>query len=293
MTVAVLREVWRVAEARTPRPHDPWESPLSLLAPAVPAQPAVLVRGRVSRDRRPLVRRLLVLAIVVLLLPVPWQHKSDSGLGLAWTMDHRLRIDGRPVDPPGRWSWLTVGRPPVVGEHVWHGLAGVMVDDPSAPVASDLRAGPPAARPDHAEPIAAAVGIQYAEGRAGSDPLVPVDAALGGDRPPYSWVRSLSVGSSHGLMVGLVAYVTRSGEDLAYGRHIAGTGTLEVDGTVGRIGGLPAKAVGARRAGVDVLLVPADQREELDGVDLGSMVVLAVRDLGDAIEQLRVVTDGP
>lgn len=119
------------------------------------------------------------------------------------------------------------------------------------------------------------------------DAVDDVDAAVGGHGPPYSWIRSMSMGSSHGLMVGLVTYTGVTGEDLAAGRHIAGTGQLHGDGTVGTIGGLPAKAAGARRAGADVLLVPAAQADQLDSFDPGPMRVLEVVSLQDAIDQLR------
>ncbi len=118
-----------------------------------------------------------------------------------------------------------------------------------------------------------------------------VDAVIGGHGPPYSWIRTMSMGSSHGLMVGLVTYATVSGEDLAAGRHVAGTGQLSADGSVGRIGGLVAKASGARRAGADVLLVPASQARQLDGADLGGVRVLGVTSLKDAIQQLRTTRD--
>ena len=89
-----------------------------------------------------------------------------------------------------------------------------------------------------------------------------------------------------GAMVALVTYADVSGLDLAQGRHIAGTGGILGDGTVTRIGGLPAKARAARRAGADVLLVPASQVGELDDVDLAGVQVVPWRTLGDAIAWL-------
>lgn len=244
--------------------------------------------GRLRGDGRRRWVRTLAVAVVVLLLPVPWQHQADSDLGLVWRLDRRLVVEGERLDPPGRWSWLTVGRPPVVGEVAWQ--RGVRLVDPTATGgARDLRVGSEASRPVNAEPDAAALGLAAA-GRATllvDGQPAPVDAVIGGHGPPYSWFRSLSMGSSHGLMVALVTYTAASGEDLAGGRHVAGTGKLDQDGLVGRIGGLVAKARGAQRAGADVLLVPAEQRELLDGVDLGDVHVLGVTTLDDAIVQLR------
>ncbi|WP_432055125.1 YlbL family protein [Streptomyces sp. bgisy022] len=58
-----------------------------------------------------------------------------------------------------------------------------------------------------------------------------------------------------------------SGGDLTGGRVVAGTGTIDADGTVGPVGGVPLKTQAARRDGATVFLVPeaecADARAEL------------------------------
>jgi PDZ domain-containing protein len=61
------------------------------------------------------------------------------------------------------------------------------------------------------------------------------------------------------------------GRDVDHGHKVAATGELELDGSVAPIGGAEQKAIGARRAGVDVLLVPAgdnarDARRGADGL---------------------------
>ena len=233
-------------------------------------------------------RRGVLLALVLLLLPVPWQLQTDSGLGLVWRLNGRLLVEDQRLDPPGRWSWITAGRPALLGELAWE-RAARLIDPGATGGARDLRVGTAAHRPVHVTPRAAAVGLAAAglAERLPDGELAPVDAVLGGHGPPYSWIRSLSMGSSHALMVGLVTYAAASGEDLAAGRHVAGTGRLAGDGTVGTISALRAKAVGARRAGVDVLLVPAAQRGQLDDLDLAPMQVVGVASLEEAIAQLR------
>lgn len=47
------------------------------------------------------------------------------------------------------------------------------------------------------------------------------------------------------------------GRDVAHGKKVAATGALALDGAVGPIGGVKQKTLGARKAGVDVFLVPA------------------------------------
>ena len=51
-------------------------------------------------------------------------------------------------------------------------------------------------------------------------------------------------------------------EDLTGGKIIAGTGTIDDEGNVGPIGGIPQKLVGAKDAGAKVFLVPDDNCAE-------------------------------
>src|SRR5690606_12223002 len=114
---------------------------------------------------------------------------------------------------------------------------------------------------------------------------VTVGGALAGTLPG-DWYRNLSLGSSHGLMIALVAYVHGSDHDLARERTIAGTGKILSDGTVGTIGGLTAKARAARDMGADVLIFPAQQKGQLAEFDPGSMRLVPVTSLDDAIDAL-------
>ena len=61
------------------------------------------------------------------------------------------------------------------------------------------------------------------------------------------------------------------GRDVDRGNKIAVTGSLELDGTVGQIGGVKQKTVGVERAGIDVFVVPAGEnaaeaRRYADGI---------------------------
>jgi Lon protease (S16) C-terminal proteolytic domain len=106
---------------------------------------------------------------------------------------------------------------------------------------------------------------------------------------PVGWYRNLALGNSHGLLLGLAAYSHASGEDLARGRVIGGTGVLRGDGTVAPVGGLAAKTQAAHRAGVDVLVYPADQRclVEVTLDRSGGMAAVPVASLSEAIALLR------
>lgn len=63
-------------------------------------------------------------------------------------------------------------------------------------------------------------------------------------------------GPSGGLMFSLQIYQQLTGQDLRHGRKIAGTGTINPDGTVGEIGGIDKKVVAAHRAGATIFFAP-------------------------------------
>jgi PDZ domain-containing protein len=65
-------------------------------------------------------------------------------------------------------------------------------------------------------------------------------------------------GPSAGLMFTLTVYNALSKEDLTGGRKIAGTGTINPDGSVGPIGGVAQKVAAAEAAGATVFLSPAE-----------------------------------
>ena len=107
--------------------------------------------------RRRWLRRGVLLLLIVLVLPVPWLHVvSEDPLGTAWRLSGRLQVNGEVVDPPGRWTWLAVGRPALVGEVVRDQLW-----PPERPP-TDLRVHSVVLSPALAEPAAAAVGLRHA-----------------------------------------------------------------------------------------------------------------------------------
>lgn len=66
-------------------------------------------------------------------------------------------------------------------------------------------------------------------------------------------------GPSAGLMMTLEIYdQLKTDADMTKGYKIAGTGTIALDGTVGRIGGINHKVVAADKAGADIFFAPQD-----------------------------------
>ena len=69
-------------------------------------------------------------------------------------------------------------------------------------------------------------------------------------------------GPSGGLMISLSVYNQLVKEDITGGKTIAGTGTLDENGKVGRIGGIEYKLKGAVNGGADIFFVPPGENYE-------------------------------
>jgi PDZ domain-containing protein len=89
-------------------------------------------------------------------------------------------------------------------------------------------------------------------------------------------------GPSAGVAFALTLIDELSPGDLTGGEDVAVTGEIQLDGSVGAIGGLPQKASAVRQAGVQHFLVPASQSEE----DLARAREVA----GDEVEIIPVAT---
>ena len=74
--------------------------------------------------------------------------------------------------------------------------------------------------------------------------------------------RSGEGGSSGGLVLALGIYSEITDTDILKGRNIAGTGTIDIDGTIGEIDGIKYKIAGAVRNKIDVVLVSPYNYEE-------------------------------
>jgi PDZ domain-containing protein len=82
--------------------------------------------------------------------------------------------------------------------------------------------------------------------------------------------------------------------NLAGGRFIAGTGEIEVNGTVDPIGGIQQKMAGARAAGATIFLTPAANCPDAAGAVPAGMRLIKVSTLSGAIAALRALkTAGP
>ena len=69
-------------------------------------------------------------------------------------------------------------------------------------------------------------------------------------------------GPSGGLMMSLAIYNNLVPEDITKGKKIIGTGTIDVDGNVGEIGGVKYKLIGAVNNDAEIFLCPMANLEE-------------------------------
>lgn len=102
--------------------------------------------------------------------------------------------------------------------------------------------------------------------------------------------KSSESGSSGGLMMTLSIYSAISGEDILKGRNIAGTGTIDMNGNVGEIGGIKYKIMGAVKNNMDIVLVPSANYKEAMKVKKEKnyhIKIVKVDTFNEALEYLR------
>lgn len=97
-------------------------------------------------------------------------------------------------------------------------------------------------------------------------------------------------GPSGGLMMTLMVYNAITNQDLTHGKDIVGTGTINLDGTVGEIGGVKYKVIGAVKEGAEIFLVPEGNYEEAMEVkkEKGyNIELVSVKTFADAVNYLE------
>lgn len=118
-------------------------------------------------------------------------------------------------------------------------------------------------------------------------------------------------GPSAGLMFTLEIMNQLLDEDLTRGYRIAGTGEINEDGTVGRIGGIDFKVMAADREGIEIFFAPDDEitaemKERIPGIrsnyeiaaktaeKIGTdMKIVPVKTIDDALDYLEEVDPKP
>jgi PDZ domain-containing protein len=99
-------------------------------------------------------------------------------------------------------------------------------------------------------------------------------------------------GPSAGTMFALGIVDKMTPEDEANGKDVAGTGTMDVTGEVGAIGGIRQKLAGAKRDGATWFLAPASNCDEVVGHVPDGLRVVKISTLHDAREALTAIGAG-
>jgi PDZ domain-containing protein len=79
------------------------------------------------------------------------------------------------------------------------------------------------------------------------------------------------------------------GHDVDRGYKVAATGEIFLDGAVGPIGGARQKIFGARRSGVDIMLVPAGDNAKVAKRYAGHVRVIPVESFRQALHALAIL----
>ena len=128
-----------------------------------------------------------------------------------------------------------------------------------------------AARPD--DPEGAMIGITVGELTEPPFPLTIEAGSVGGP--------------SAGMMHALAIVDTLTPGELTGGHVIAGTGTISYDGTVGSIGGIRQKVVGAEAAGAEYILVPEGNYEQALTAERDTIEIVPIADFNEALDFLE------
>jgi PDZ domain-containing protein len=96
-------------------------------------------------------------------------------------------------------------------------------------------------------------------------------------------------GPSAGLAFALEVYSALSGNSLVNGHRVAATGAIAADGTVGEIGGVAQKAIGAGEAKDDIFLVPQGNLKDAQAAAPHGVKVIGVKTFDGALQALRAL----
>ncbi|GAA3904403.1 YlbL family protein [Actinoplanes auranticolor] len=157
-----------------------------------------------------------------------------------------------------------------------------------------------------AKPAGTALTVGYTRAGKAATATIKTRAAEGSNTPrigvaidkkqPHPFTVEIDLdeigGPSAGLMFTLGIIDKLRPADLTGGRIIAGTGTIDDEGNVGPIGGIPQKLVGAKDAGAKLFLVPADNCAEAMRNAVPGLTMAGVATVDDALTALQTFTTG-
>ena len=133
------------------------------------------------------------------------------------------------------------------------------------------------------------VDVELTESADGSRPLIGITATTANPRYPISIDSSNIGGPSAGMMYTLAIMDLLIDGDLTKGHVVAGTGTINADGSVGPIGGIRQKVVAAEAAGAELMLVPERNYEDALTAERNSIELIPISSIDDALAALEAL----
>ena len=103
--------------------------------------------------------------------------------------------------------------------------------------------------------------------------------------------KASEAGSSGGLMMSLTIYNSLVPEDITDGKKIVGTGTIDIDGNVGEIGGVKYKLIGAVKNDADVFICPEENYEEALSVAKDKNYDIQIISVGTFLEAIEALEE--
>ncbi len=95
-------------------------------------------------------------------------------------------------------------------------------------------------------------------------------------------------GPSAGLMFVLEIMNQLLPEDITGGNNIAGTGTIDLNENVGRVGGIVQKVIAAEKAGIDYFFIPESNFDDAQRV-ANKIELIPVSNLDEVLDYLRTI----
>ncbi|HEY6029612.1 MAG TPA: S16 family serine protease, partial [Gaiellaceae bacterium] len=118
---------------------------------------------------------------------------------------------------------------------------------------------------------------------------VVVEQAVDVKLPVAVRINSGAIGGPSAGLAFALDVMEELGRDVDRGHRVAATGEIALDGTVLPVGGLKQKTIGARRAHVELFLVPAGDNATVARRYAGGLRVVAVKSFRQALSALATL----
>lgn len=104
--------------------------------------------------------------------------------------------------------------------------------------------------------------------------------------------KSSEAGSSGGLMMSLTVYNQLTKNDITKGKKIVGTGTIDIEGNVGEIGGVKYKLIGAVKNKADIFICPEENYAEAKSIAKAKdydIKIISAKTFDEALKKLEEI----